>query len=84
MTAIVFESRGSGLQMSNGYTGADDNMVTVRIEERRWHLSCSCGGTAWIYEYGKMYQHSEPVDPDAEHIINPFWREEIWRYELVE
>lgn len=66
-----------------GYTG-NDNLATVRIEERRWHLPCSCWGAAWIWEYGMMYQHSEPIDPDAEHIINPFWREEIWRYELVE
>ena len=68
----------------NGFTGTDDNMATVRSEERRWHLPCSCGGAAWIWEYGSMYQHSEPVDPDAEHIISPFWREEVWRYELVE
>ena len=68
----------------NGYTGNDDNMVAVRIEERRWHLPCSCGGSAWIWEYGKMYQHSDPLDRDAEHVITPFWREEIWKYELVE
>lgn len=31
-----------------------------------------------------MFQHSEPLDMDAEHVIGPFWREEIWQYELFE
>lgn len=70
--------------MSNGFTGDTEYKPAGIVHQAEHTLKCTCGGFAWVTEEGDLVTHSEPVDPDAEHVINPFWREEIWRYELVE
>lgn len=68
-----------------GFTVPADNLKPLQVEERSWLLNCSCGGSAWVAEYGKLLSHSDPFDMEVAHFLRPFWKNDtIWRYELVE
>jgi len=67
-----------------GYTGSLKYEFVGIVHRAVNYALCSCGGYAWIYSDGKLNYHSEPVDPEAEHLIAPLFGDKIWQYELVE